>query len=97
MLLDEAQNTTPMQMKLFLTRLGEHSRMFIAGDVSQSDLPRGMRNGLRDALEVLEGLREIEVVRFSAGDVVRHPLVSTIVHAYAERERQIPLKLESES
>ncbi|MCA3243899.1 MAG: PhoH family protein, partial [Alphaproteobacteria bacterium] len=77
LLLDEAQNTTPSQMKLFLTRLGEGSRMFVTGDLSQSDLPRGVRNGLKDALDTLEGLRGIEVVKFKEGDVVRHPLVST--------------------
>ena len=94
MILDEAQNTTPMQMKLFLTRLGENSRMFISGDPAQSDLPRGLKNGLKDALDVLEGLRDIEIVRFTAADVVRHPLVSTIVSAYTERDRQIPLKID---
>jgi phosphate starvation-inducible protein PhoH and related proteins len=94
LLLDEAQNTTPSQMKLFLTRMGEGSRMFVTGDLSQSDLPRGVRNGLKDALETLEGLRGIEVVKFKETDVVRHPLVSTIVSAYAEKERQISLRLE---
>ncbi len=94
LLLDEAQNTTPSQMKLFLTRMGEGSRMFVTGDMSQSDLPRGIRNGLKDALETLEGLRGIEIVKFRETDVVRHPLVSTIVSAYAEKERQIPLRLE---
>ena len=94
MLLDEAQNTTPTQMKMFLTRLGENSKCFVTGDPSQCDLPRGQRNGLRDAVDTLDGLRDIEVIRFSDGDVVRHPLVSTIVSAYAERERQVTLKLE---
>ncbi|NBX86791.1 MAG: PhoH family protein [Proteobacteria bacterium] len=94
MLLDEAQNTTPQQMKMFLTRLGEGSRMFVTGDSSQSDLPRGTRNGLKDALETLEGLRDIDIIKFHESDVVRHPLVSTIVSAYAEKERQITLKLE---
>lgn len=94
LLLDEAQNTTPSQMKLFLTRLGEGSRMFVTGDLSQSDLPRGTRNGLKDALDTLEGLRNIEVVKFKETDVVRHPLVSTIVSAYAEKERQITLRLD---
>lgn len=94
MLLDEAQNTTPMQMKMFLTRLGEGSRVFVTGDMSQCDLPRGMRNGLKDAVEALDGLRDIDIIRFADGDVVRHPLVSTIVSAYGERERQVTLKLE---
>jgi phosphate starvation-inducible PhoH-like protein len=94
MLLDEAQNTTAVQMKMFLTRLGEGSRCFITGDVSQSDLPRGTRNGLKDAVETLEGLRDIDVIHFAESDVVRHPLVSTIVSAYSERDRQVTLKLE---
>ncbi len=94
LLLDEAQNTTPSQMKLFLTRMGEGSRVFVTGDLSQSDLPRGMRNGLKDALDTLEGLRGIEVVKFKETDVVRHPLVSTIVSAYAEKERQIAMRLD---
>lgn len=94
MLLDEAQNTTPMQMKMFLTRLGEGSRVFVTGDMSQCDLPRGMRNGLKDAVEALDGLRDIDIIRFAEGDVVRHPLVSTIVSAYGERERQVTLKLD---
>lgn len=101
MLLDEAQNTTPTQMKMFLTRLGENSRIFITGDVSQSDLPpirtpQGyvpQKSGLKDALETLDGLRDIEIVRFKESDVVRHPLVSTIVTAYAERDRQLNFKL----
>ncbi len=101
MLLDEAQNTTPTQMKMFLTRLGENSRMFVTGDPAQSDLPplrtsQGyvpQPNGLKDAMETLDGLRDIEIVRFRESDVVRHPLVSTIVTAYAERERQLNFKL----
>lgn len=94
MLLDEAQNTTPTQMKMFLTRLGEGSKCFVTGDITQCDLPRGQRNGLKDAVEVLDGLRDIEVIKFGEGDVVRHPLVSTIVNAYGERDRQITLKLD---
>jgi phosphate starvation-inducible PhoH-like protein len=81
-------------MKMFLTRLGENSKCFVTGDPTQCDLPRGQRNGLKDAVEVLEGLRDIEVVKFAEGDVVRHPLVSTMVSAYAERDRQVTLKLE---
>lgn len=94
MLLDEAQNTTPAQMKMFLTRLGENSRIFVTGDPTQCDLPRGARNGLKDALETLDGLRDIEIVRFKESDVVRHPLVSTIVTAYAERDRQLNFKMD---
>jgi phosphate starvation-inducible PhoH-like protein len=85
-ILDEAQNTTPMQMKMFLTRMGEGTRMAITGDISQTDLPPGIRSGLRDALDTLEGIQGISVVRFEARDVVRHPLVARIVGAYDQRE-----------
>jgi phosphate starvation-inducible PhoH-like protein len=87
-ILDEAQNTTAVQMKMFLTRLGENSRMAITGDLSQIDLPTGMRSGLSDALETLEGVEGIGMVRFTAADVVRHPLVMRIVGAYEAREQQ---------
>lgn len=83
-ILDEAQNTTPMQMKMFLTRLGENSRMVVNGDLSQVDLPRGTISGLRDALEILQGTPNISSVRFNAADVVRHGLVAKIVKAYEE-------------
>ena len=81
-ILDEAQNTSAVQMKMFLTRLGENSRMVVTGDLSQVDLPRGTRPGLRDAVEILEGGDTIQVVRFTDRDVVRHPLVTRIVRAY---------------
>jgi phosphate starvation-inducible PhoH-like protein len=84
-ILDEAQNTTPVQMKMFLTRMGDGTRMVIAGDLSQVDLPAGARSGLRDALETLEGLPGIGVCRFDKRDVVRHPLVARIVDAYDQR------------
>ena len=87
-ILDEAQNTTPMQMKMFLTRLGENSRMVVNGDLSQVDLPRGVVSGLRDALEVLKGTSNIGSVRFSAADVVRHGLVAKIVKAYEEKSKK---------
>ena len=87
-ILDEAQNTTPMQMKMFLTRLGENSRMVVNGDLSQVDLPRGVVSGLRDALEVLKGTQNIGSVRFSADDVVRHGLVAKIVQAYEEKSKK---------
>ena len=87
-ILDEAQNTTPMQMKMFLTRLGENSRMVVNGDLSQVDLPRGVVSGLRDALEVLKGTANIGSVRFSATDVVRHGLVAKIVKAYEEKSKK---------
>ncbi len=84
-ILDEAQNTTAVQMKMFLTRMGEGTRMVIAGDLSQIDLPNGTRSGLRDALDTLEGLPGIAVCRFDKRDVVRHPLVARIVDAYEQR------------
>ncbi|MFN8831927.1 MAG: PhoH family protein [Labrys sp. (in: a-proteobacteria)] len=81
-LLDEAQNCTAMQMKMFLTRLGENSRMIITGDPSQIDLPPGVRSGLSEALDLLADIPEIAICRFNAGDVVRHELVAKIVRAY---------------
>jgi phosphate starvation-inducible PhoH-like protein len=84
-ILDEAQNTTPVQMKMFLTRMGEGTRMVITGDLTQVDLPAGARSGLRDALDTLEGLPGIAVCRFDKRDVVRHPLVARIVDAYDQR------------
>ncbi len=87
-LLDEAQNTTPVQMKMVLTRLGENSRMVITGDLTQVDLPYGQLSGLRDALDVLEGTPGIGVLQFSDTDVVRHPLVARIVQAYERRTRE---------
>jgi phosphate starvation-inducible PhoH-like protein len=86
-ILDEAQNTTPVQMKMFLTRLGEGSHMVVTGDPSQVDLPAGARSGLADALEALRGVDTIAVVRFTEKDVVRHPLVARIVGAYDARDR----------
>jgi phosphate starvation-inducible PhoH-like protein len=85
-ILDEAQNTTAMQMKMFLTRLGEGSRMVVTGDLTQVDLPPGTRSGLADALEALEGVKGIGTVRFLNQDVVRHPLVGRIVDAYDARD-----------
>lgn len=96
MILDEAQNTTPQQIKMFLTRMGENSRMAVTGDISQTDLPRHQLSGLKDAVRVLEGLSDIEVIRFNEADVVRHELVGRIVQAYNERDRQINMKLENE-
>ncbi len=84
-ILDEAQNTTAVQMKMFLTRMGEGTRMVITGDLTQVDLPSGVRSGLRDALDTLEGVQGIDVVRFENRDVVRHPLVGRIVDAYDQR------------
>ncbi|HEV2300813.1 MAG TPA: PhoH family protein, partial [Stellaceae bacterium] len=85
--LDEAQNTTPVQMKMFLTRLGEGSRMVVTGDLTQIDLPTGTRSGLTDALNAVGGLDGVAVVQLSDKDVVRHALVARIVRAYEARER----------
>ncbi len=81
-ILDEAQNTTPEQMKMFLTRLGFGSRAVITGDVTQVDLPRGQQSGLSHALRVIENVKEIHITRFHSRDVVRHQLVQKIVEAY---------------
>ncbi len=84
-ILDEAQNTTMGQMKMFLTRMGEGSQVVVTGDPSQNDLPRNVRSGLPDAIQRLRGQEGIGVCEFSADDVVRHPLVSRIVRAYQPR------------
>lgn len=80
--LDEAQNTTQMQMKMFLTRMGEHSKMVINGDATQTDLPRGVKSGLVEARQFLRGIDDIGFIEFTAADVVRHPLVAQIINAY---------------
>ena len=87
-ILDEAQNTTPSQMKMFLTRMGENSRMIITGDPTQTDLPPGMPSGLSDAVRKLAGLQAVGVVHFDNKDVVRHPLVGQIIEAYEAAARQ---------
>jgi phosphate starvation-inducible PhoH-like protein len=87
-ILDEAQNTTPEQMKMFLTRLGIGSRAVITGDVTQVDLARGQRCGLLDVREILKGVRGVAFTEFKAEDVVRHPLVARIVDAYEEHGRR---------
>lgn len=81
-ILDEAQNTTPEQMKMFLTRLGFGSRAVITGDISQVDLPRGTKSGLAQAMEILKDIEEIRITKFDSKDVVRHQLVQQIVEAY---------------
>lgn len=87
-ILDEAQNTTPEQMKMFLTRIGFGSKAVITGDVTQIDLPRGVRSGLIEAQHVLAGVRGIAMTYFTAADVVRHPLVARIVQAYAKADEE---------
>jgi phosphate starvation-inducible PhoH-like protein len=81
-ILDEAQNTTPAQMKMFLTRLGQGSKVVVTGDITQVDLPDGTPSGLIQSIGILDGVRGIEVIRFGAGDILRHPLVQRIVDAY---------------
>ena len=86
-ILDEAQNTTPAQMKMFLTRFGQNSRMVVCGDPRQVDIPGGdAMSGLKDAVERLEGVEGINVTRFSSADVVRHPIVGRIVEAYEGKD-----------
>lgn len=85
-ILDEAQNTTREQMKMFLTRMGENSRIVVTGDVTQIDLPKNVKSGLIDALDVLKDVEGIEIVRLSAKDVVRHELVTRIIQAYEKAE-----------
>ena len=85
-ILDEAQNTTPAQMKMFLTRMGENSRVCVTGDLSQIDLPPNIKSGLKDAIEVLEKISGISIIRFSGNDIIRHPMVTRIVNAYDKRE-----------
>ena len=88
-ILDEAQNATPVQMKMFLTRLGENARMVVTGDLSQIDLPRGVTSGLRHAIQTLKGVPGVEAIQLRAEDVVRHELVSRIVSAYEAVEAEV--------
>ena len=92
-ILDEAQNTTIMQMKMFLTRLGFNSKMIVNGDISQIDLPRNVKSGLIDSQEKLKNIHQIDFVHFSAKDVVRHPVVAQIIRAY----EPAPVKVEEKN
>jgi phosphate starvation-inducible PhoH-like protein len=85
-ILDEAQNTTPEQMKMFLTRIGEGSRAIVTGDITQVDLPRGQVSGLVHASRVVEGIEGIAFIQFDKSDVVRHELVQRIVKAYEDND-----------
>ena len=93
-ILDEAQNTTPQQIRMFLTRMGCSTRMIITGDMTQIDLPRGQKSGLKEALNILEDVEGISIVNLTQKDIVRHKLVTRIVNAYdkydkmKEKERQ---------
>ncbi len=86
-ILDEAQNTTSSQMKMFLTRLGDSSKMFVTGDTSQTDLPKKIPSGLSEALHVLKNVPGIAIKKLSASDVVRNDLVRKIIQAYENEER----------
>ena len=87
-ILDEAQNTTDAQMKMFLTRLGFNSKMIVNGDMTQVDLPGRQRSGLIDAQRILKGIDQIEFIQFTANDVVRHPVVAKIINAYEQKDAQ---------
>lgn len=91
-ILDEAQNTTKEQMKMFLTRLGFGSKIVITGDVTQIDLPGDKTSGLKDAIRVLEDVKDIAICRLNSADVVRHALVQEIISAYEKAEKKLPLK-----
>ena len=88
-ILDEAQNTTKEQMKMFLTRLGFGSKIVITGDVTQIDLPSDKTSGLKDAIRVLEGVKDIQICRLTSADVVRHALVQEIINAYEKAEKRL--------
>ena len=87
-ILDEAQNATREQMKMFLTRLGDGSKMVVTGDLTQTDLPEGKTSGLKQAVSILKGVEDIAVITLTEKDVVRHPLVMRIVRAYERAEMQ---------
>ena len=87
-ILDESQNTTSVQMKMFLTRLGENSKMIINGDLSQVDLPSGTKSGLRESIKILDNIDDIGFIEFGNKDVVRNPLVSKIVYNYEKFEKK---------
>ena len=87
-ILDEAQNTTPEQMKMFLTRIGFSSKAIITGDITQIDLPDGKRSGLREAEKILRDIDGLSFIRLTSKDVVRHPLVQKIINAYEKHEQK---------
>lgn len=95
-ILDEAQNTTRHQMKMFLTRLGVNSKMIVTGDATQIDLPRTVQSGLLQSLRILRGVKGIGIIEYGKKDIVRHPLVQRIVDAYEEREKASVLEFEAE-
>ncbi|MBC3764374.1 PhoH family protein [Neptunicella marina] len=96
-ILDESQNTTVEQMKMFLTRIGFNSKAVITGDITQVDLPRGVRSGLRHVIEVLQDVKDISFNFFNANDVVRHPVVARIVQAYENHDRMVEKQKQQEN
>ena len=94
-ILDEAQNTTRHQMKMFLTRLGMNAKMIVTGDVTQIDLPRTTQSGLMQALRILRGVKGIGVIEYGKKDIVRHPLVQRIVDAYEHKEKEADAEFEA--
>lgn len=94
-ILDEAQNTTKHQMKMFLTRLGVNAKMIVTGDATQIDLPRSVQSGLLQALRILRGVKGIGMIEYAKKDIVRHPLVQRIVDAYEEREKKVDEEFEA--
>ena len=88
-ILDEAQNTTPTQMKMFLTRLGYDSKMVITGDESQIDLKESIKSGILVATEILNNINDIAIIKFSSKDVIRHPLVGKIINAYEKYQQEL--------
>ena len=87
-ILDEAQNTTPAQIRMFLTRMGMNTKMIITGDMTQIDLPRGQRSGLKEAISILGGIEGLAIINLTQKDIVRHKLVTRIVHAYEEYDQK---------
>ena len=87
-ILDEAQNTSPAQIRMFLTRMGWNTKMIVTGDLTQVDLPKGQKSGLRDAIETLDGIEGISIVNFSDKDIVRHRLVTKIVNAFDKKDKE---------
>ena len=85
-ILDEAQNTSPAQIRMFLTRMGWNTKMIITGDLTQVDLPHGVKSGLRDAIDTLKDIDDIAIVNFNDKDIVRHRLVTKIVNAFKRTE-----------
>jgi phosphate starvation-inducible PhoH-like protein len=87
-ILDEAQNTSPAQIRMFLTRMGWNTKMIITGDMTQVDLPRGVKSGLRDAIDTLKDISDIAIIHFNDKDIVRHRLVTKIVNAFKAKEEE---------